>query len=151
MLRISKLADYAIVVMNELASTDDDLLSAADISTNTKIPEPTVGKILKALARDELLTSTRGAKGGYQLAMDTTAINLVQIISAIDGEIALTECDKETSACSVQASCTVSHNWQRISHAIREALAGISLADMKQPIPESVIQFKIKDKLVKAS
>jgi FeS assembly SUF system regulator len=143
MLRISKLADYAILVMSSIAS-HQHLLSAKDIASDTKLAEPTVSKLLKLLARSNLLQSERGAKGGYKLIRPTANITVLQIIEAIDGRIAMTECDKENSYCAIETICTVSKNWQKISGAIRNALKEISLADMQAEIPETKIHFDFK-------
>lgn len=147
MLRISKLADYAIVIMNTLTTHAGKRLSASELAELTRISEPTVGKLLKVLANKKLLQSQLGAKGGYSLATAPQHINLVQVISAIEGEIALTECDKSQSHCAVQHICTVSENWQKISQAIRTALSKISLADMQYPLDQTVIEFNLQAKL----
>lgn len=143
MLKISKLADYAIVIMNELAAQKGQFLSASQLASLTHVSEATASKLLKSLAKSELLQSQMGAQGGYSLINDPKDINLAQIITAIEGEIALTECDKHNSCCNMQKTCTVSSNWQRIGAAIRNALAEISLADMQQPIPQAVIELKM--------
>ncbi len=144
MLKISKLADYAIMVMSNLAEHKDTFLSAADIATSTKISETTVSKLLKLLGKYNLVDSQRGATGGYQLSRTSNAISLAHIIAAIDGEIALTECDKSNGYCNLAANCTVSSNWQRISRTIRDALMDVSLADMLQPLPGTMIKIDFK-------
>lgn len=147
MLRISKLADYAIVIMNELAIKSDEFLSASELAESTHIGEATVGKLLKSLSKAKLVQSQLGSQGGYMLARKSKDINLTQIITAIEGEIALTECNKHHNACSMKKTCAVSGNWQRLSKAIYNALAAICLEDMQQPIPEATIQLKISKKL----
>lgn len=144
MLKISKLADYAILVMNSIAIHPTSLLSAKDIALDTKLSEPTVSKLLKILTKHNLLISQRGAKGGYELTRPSEFVTITEIIEAIDGEIAMTECDKSDGCCSVATHCKVSNNWQRISSAIRNALTKISLSDMQQDLSESKIQFDFK-------
>ena len=141
MLRISKLADYTIVIMNEIAGNSNPLLSAKDIAGTTHLTETTVSKLLKLLVKANLLISQQGAKGGYQLARPAKDMTLAQIIAVMDGEIAMTECDRIDGCCSVEKHCTISSNWRRISHAIRDALSNISLADMNTPLPQPIVQF----------
>ncbi len=147
MLKISKLADYAILVMGSVSAHSNKLLSAKDIAIDTHLTEPTVGKLLKLLTKQHLLNSERGVKGGYKSAHPANAITVAEIIEAVDGKIAMIECDKSDSCCAVESICTVSSNWQKISSGIREALAGISLADMQHEIPEAMIQFDFKKRL----
>jgi Fe-S cluster assembly protein SufB len=147
MLRISKLADYAIVIMNELATRPGEFLSASELAASTHIGEATVGKLLKALSKNKLICSQLGSQGGYSLVKTPADINLTDIITAIEGKIAITECDRQMNCCDKKKTCTVSGNWQRISTAIRNALAEISLADMQRPVPEAVIKLKIGKQL----
>lgn len=144
MLKISKLADYAIVIMNTIATDPSALLSATDIAAKTTIAEPTVSKLLKMLTQANLLNSQRGMHGGYELIQPANTITVASIIEAIDGKIAMTECEKSDGCCAVASNCTVSSNWQKISRAIRNALSDISLADMQHDIPEAVIHFDFK-------
>ncbi len=105
----------------------------------TRIPEPTVGKILKALARADLLESQRGINGGYTLARAPQDINVTEIIAAVDGPIALTDClDAQGEACSMETFCPTRSNWQKINDTVREALERVSLTDMMDPIPSFV-------------
>lgn len=132
MLRISKMADYGTVVMAYLASNPEQAFNAKEIAANTRIALPTVSKILKLLARTGLLLSLRGAQGGYRLAQAASTITLVQIIDALDGNIALTECSHDSGLCSLESVCAMRSNWQVISQTIRKALQGLSLAEMVQ-------------------
>ena len=147
MLKISKLADYAILVMSSISSQNDKILSAKDIAVETQLTEPTVGKLLKILTKHQLLSSERGVKGGYKSVRPANKITIAEIIEAVDGKIAMIECDKINSGCTVESICTVSSNWQKISSAIRNALTDISLADMQHEIPESIIQFDFKKRI----
>ena len=96
MIRMTKSADYGIVLMTHMASEVDRLFSAVELSHETQLPHPTVAKILKILARNGLLESQRGAKGGYVLAKDPEEISVVEIITALDGPIGITECIDHT-------------------------------------------------------
>ena len=134
MLRISKLTDYAVVLATHLAATDRPQ-PARDLAVQTQVPEPTASKVLKQLARAGVVTSQRGAKGGYVLARPPQEIGVVEVIEALEGPIAVTECSDETSEslCEYETNCGVRANWQRINVAVHEALSLITLADMAQP------------------
>ncbi len=137
MIRLTKLTDYGIVLMSHLAVHCDRRWNATDLAADTQLPVPTVSKILKMLVRSELLHSHRGSKGGYILARNAASISVVDIISALDGPIALTECsDETTEECSYEAICRVRSNWMRINQAVRNALEGVTLEEMAKSVPE---------------
>ena len=133
MLRVSKLTDYAVVVLVRLAQQQDDAVQTSPgIALTTGIPEPTVAKVLKALAGGGLVTSLRGARGGYRLGRPLTAIPVTDVIDAVDGPIALTACvDGATGCCEQDSHCAMRGRWDPVNNAIREALAAITLADMQ--------------------
>jgi FeS assembly SUF system regulator len=133
MLRISKMTDYAILSMVELAR-DGGKLSAQRLAERVHVETPTVSKVLKLLARANLVSSSRGANGGYRVARDAGDINVAEIIAAIEGPIAMTECSVEQGLCSVEDSCSMRSNWQRISVAVAKALKEVSLAEMSLPM-----------------
>jgi FeS assembly SUF system regulator len=128
MLRISRLTDYATVILASLAG--GTLASAADIAERTRIGLPTVSKLLKELQHAGLVRSVRGARGGYQLARPASDINAAEIIDAVEGPVALTECAGGAGNCGIEATCLVGHGWQRISRAIRRALVDVSLDEL---------------------
>jgi len=131
MLRVSKLTDYATVVMTCLASSDrDEILSAQQLAERAHLEVPTVSKLLKQLANAGLVESRRGVNGGYRLARDPHSISVADIVSAMEGPIGMTECSAHAGTCNHESHCGVRVNWQRISHAIRVALEGVTLADM---------------------
>ena len=130
MLRISKLTDYGVVLATHLAALDG-ARSVRVLAEETGVPQPTTAKVLKRLGQAGLVTSTRGAHGGYALARPADAISIGEVITALEGPIAVTECtDDTTDACAHEPSCGVRGNWQKINEAVQTALAGISLADM---------------------
>ena len=138
MLRISRLTDYGTVVLAHLARDDADLVSAAEVASATGIALPTVSKLLKSLAKADLVNSTRGSHGGYQLARDAHEISAADVIDALEGPVSITECSAIDSHCDFEDSCNVGGAWQRINVAIRRALDDISLADLlrtKSPVP----------------
>ena len=136
MIRLSKLADYGIVIMTHLARHPERQQTAPEIAARSHCPLPMASKILKVLARAELLVSHRGAKGGYGLARPAHAISVAEVIEALDGPIAITSCTEPGPGdCGIEALCPARANWQRINRAIREALEGITLAEMAHAIP----------------
>lgn len=131
MLRLSKLTDYAVVVLVRL-SRSAEVQTSPGIAAGTGIPEPTVAKVLKTLAARGLVVSQRGARGGYRLARPLAEIPIAEVIGAIDGPIALTACvDGANAGCDVLELCPVRGRWDPVNAAIREALAAISLEDMQ--------------------
>ena len=134
MVRISKLTDYGIVLLTHFAHNKTLTLTARDLSHNTKIPLPTVGKVLKLLSKTSILVSTRGANGGYQLTRAPQDISLTDIISALEWPILMTSCgDGSHGDCEYETMCpTVSH-WATISQTIQRALGTLTLEDMSAP------------------
>jgi FeS assembly SUF system regulator len=130
MLRISKLTDYGTVVLAELAGSDGAVCSAADLAAATGIKVPTVSKLLKSLARADLVSSTRGVNGGYVLARSPSEITAADVIDALEGPVSITECSAIDSNCDFENVCNVGGAWQRINVAIRNALDEVSLADL---------------------
>lgn len=133
MLRISKLTDYAILVMVELAR-NGEILSAHALSDRVGIEVPTASKVLKRLAGQGLLDSYRGPSGGYRANRQAGEISVAEVIAAIEGPVAMTECSEEAGLCSQEESCELRGNWQRISLAVSQALEQVSLAEMSAPV-----------------
>lgn len=133
MLRISKLADYGMVIMTYLAHDPEGTHNANEIATAVRVGAPTVSKILKALARRGLVISNRGAKGGYSLGRDAAAISVAEIIGAIEGPFGITECSTQPGLCAQEQHCAIRPNWQRVNGAVQRALEGVTLASMMQP------------------
>ena len=131
MLRLSKFADYGTQVMVYMAR-DGAVHSASEVSAGLGIAIPTVSKILKMLARENLVASVLGAKGGYMLTRHPSAISLAEIIYAMDGPISITECSG-TSVCDRESTCSTRNNWQGINHIIHDALNKVNLAEMIAP------------------
>ncbi len=130
MLRISKLTDYGTVLLAHLAAERDAVCSAAEVASSTGIAPPTVSKLLKSLGRSGLVTSTRGANGGYKLARDPGEISAADIIDALEGPVSITECSASDSQCEHEGVCSVGGAWQRVNVAIRRALEDVSLSDL---------------------
>jgi len=132
MLRISKLTDYAILLMVEL-TRQGEVLSAHALADRVGVEVPTASKVLKLLAGSGLLDSYRGPSGGYRANRAAAEVSVAEVIAAIEGPIAMTECSEEAGLCSQEASCELRGNWQRISLAVNRALNEVSLAEMSAP------------------
>ena len=130
MIRVSRLADYASVVMACLARHPGEVLPAAQIGEDTQLELPTVSKLLKRLAQAGLVDSFRGVAGGYRLARAAKDISLAEIVEALDGPIGLTECSLGHAGCERQSFCEVSRDWQGVGATIDNALRAVSLADL---------------------
>ena len=139
MLRVTKLTDYATVVLTVLASEPDAVASAAGLAERAGLEAPTVAKLLKPLAQAGLVEAFRGANGGYRLARPAAAISLFEVVEAMEGPLGMTECSLHAGNCGIQDSCNVRANWRRINDVVADALRGVSLAQMLSPqfIPTS--------------
>lgn len=130
MLRISKLTDYATLILAHLAADPERRFTAGQIAAETGLAAPTVSKLLKQLHRSALVQSTRGLHGGYLLARPAAEITAVHILDALEGPVALTECAGAASQCCLEQKCLVGRAWQRVSRAIRRSLQEITLLEL---------------------
>jgi FeS assembly SUF system regulator len=130
MLRISRLTDYATVLLATLAGEPGRVQTATALAEQTHIAAPTVSKLLKQLQRAGLVTSTRGLHGGYQLSRPASQISAAGILDALEGPMALTDCAAGHGNCEIEESCRVSRVWQRLNLAMRRALYDVSLAQL---------------------
>lgn len=132
MLRLSKLTDYGIVLLAELAREPaGGTHNARELSEKTRLPFPVVGKVLKTLAREGILASHRGAKGGYALARPPGQISVAKVIAALEGPVTLTECGLGT--CEHEPDCSVRSPWERINRVVAETLEKVTVADLVRP------------------
>jgi len=137
------MTDYAIMVMVELHASRGDVLSAQALAERSHLELPTVSKVLKLLVKMKLVDSYRGANGGYSLEREAEDISVAEIIAAIEGPIAMTECSVEEGRCAQEAICSLRGNWQRISVAIANAMAGVTLAEMAKPVTPTASPLQI--------
>jgi FeS assembly SUF system regulator len=136
MIRLSKLTDYGILLMTQIARHPDrPLHTARDLAAETKLPLPTVTKILKLLSNGGLLISHRGVKGGYSLVRVAQEISVGQIITVLEGPIGVTECGGVPGLCDMEPHCPMSANWRIISNELRRALENLTLPDLIHPLP----------------
>lgn len=142
MFRISRLTDYGIVLLALLARDRHGAAhNARELAAASNLPLPVVSKILKQLTHQGLLVSQRGAKGGYGLAREPRHISVSEIIAALEGPIALTECTLGPGHCDQESVCGMRSPWQRINQAIGDALGRLTLAELARPLPEDWIPF----------
>jgi FeS assembly SUF system regulator len=135
MLRVTKLTDYATVVLTVLAARPGEVLSAPELAEQAGLELPTVAKILKPLAQAGLVAAFRGANGGYRLARPADAISLFDVVEALEGPLGMTECSIHAGMCGIELSCGVRANWRRINDVVADALRAVSLAQMLGPLP----------------
>lgn len=133
MIRVTKLTDYGIAMMTHLAGMDKGhQITAPDLSRDMDLPLPTVRKILKRLTRQKLLVSTRGISGGYCLACDPGEITLLDMVNALEGPVALTECATgDNCGCDMQVNCGLQENWSWVNQLLQRTLGGFTLAQMQ--------------------
>jgi FeS assembly SUF system regulator len=136
MIRLSRLADYGLVLMGRMAAKPVTVHTAVGLSEETQLPMPTVAKLLVRLTQGGLLLSHRGARGGYQLARPPAEISVGDIVVAVDGPIALTQClEHGAGPCDVEPICPTRRGWNRLNDAVKRAFSEVSLAELAQPVP----------------
>ena len=132
MLRVTRLTDYATVVLTVLATRPGVVLSAVELADAAGLEVPTVAKVLKPLAQAGLVEGFRGAGGGYRLVRDAADISLVEIVEAMEGPLGMTECSLHAGNCGIEQSCGLRANWRRINDVVADALRGVTLAQMAE-------------------
>lgn len=135
MLRVTKLTDYATVVLTALAAQSDIVLSASELAERAGLETPTVSKLLKPLAQAGLVEGFRGANGGYRLARPAADISLIEVVEAMEGPLGMTECSVHEGNCTIEDHCGVRANWRRINDVVVEALRSVTLAQMIEGLP----------------
>ena len=133
MLRVTRLTDYATVVMTVLAARPDAVMSAPELAERAGLEAPTVAKVLKPLAAAGLVEGFRGANGGYRLAQPADAITLFDVVEAMEVPLGMTECSVHEGNCGIEQQCGIRANWRRINDVVADALRAVTLAQMLQP------------------
>lgn len=135
MIKLSKMADYAVVILSALAAEQGERVSASTLAEKTGLPEPTVAKVLKMLAKERIVDSERGANGGYALIGTINQIAILNVIKATDGPLAIAACvdTHEGACCTHEKACPVKGKWNPVNQAIIAALSNVTLADMVPP------------------
>lgn len=145
MIKLSRLADYAVVLLTQMGGGAKAVHNALDLAERTGLPVPTVSKLLATLAKDGLLISVRGARGGYRLAAVPERITVADIIAAIDGPIALTQCVDTAGLCNVETLCPTRAGWHKINAAVRDALSNVTLAELMTPPATMFAELPARD------
>lgn len=135
MLRVTKLTDYATVVLTVLAAEAKTVLSASELAERAGLETPTVSKLLKPLAQAGLVEGFRGTHGGYRLARPAADIGLIEIVEAMEGPLGMTECSLHAGQCGIESHCGVRANWRQINDVVVDALREVTLAQMLAPPP----------------
>ncbi len=131
MLRLPKLTDYAVVILTAMAQMPEQIQTTNGLAQRTSLPLPTVAKVLKQLTKSGILSALRGTHGGYRLSRAPTAITVADIVVALDGPVAVTDCvDSQQGHCNVENRCAMRGQWDAINRAIKSALEAVTLADM---------------------
>jgi FeS assembly SUF system regulator len=150
-MRLSSLADYAVVMMAAAARRScaqsglASRLTATVLAGETGVPLPTAQKLVGRLSAAGLVESARGAGGGFRLARPATAISLADIIEAVEGPIAMTTCvDEDRHDCALDGHCLVKPHWGIVNEAIRGALADVSLAQLSVAPPTDPRASRVK-------
>lgn len=134
MVKLSRLADYGVVLMSQMAFGSDTVHNAQAVAAGTQLPLPTVSKLLSSLARAGLLVGIRGVKGGFKLARRPEHITIGEIVTAVDGPVALTHCiEHGPGACGVEVFCPTRVGWHLLNDAVRQAFDSVTLADLLTP------------------
>ena len=130
MLRVTKLTDYATVLLTCLAKAPQRVLSASELAEMAKLELPTVSKVLKPLSRAGLVEAFRGSQGGYRLAQPAAQISLFAVVEAMEGRLGMTECSGEHSQCEHEPHCGIQGHWQKVNDVIADALRSVSIAEL---------------------
>jgi FeS assembly SUF system regulator len=142
MVRLGKLTDYGLVLMTCIAKGQGaPIRTARDLARESRLPLSTVSKVLKGLLQSGLLISHRGIKGGYVLARDPHEISVLEMIAALEGPMALTECSTDvTGLCNLEQGCPIKSNQQIINQAVRGVLEKVTLSDLMEPMHLTIIK-----------
>lgn len=135
MVRITKLTDYALVVLGYIAVSHEALVQAKEIAVHTHLSLTTVSKVLKNLTKSNFLHSERGATGGYRLNFNPSETSVFEVITALEGPVAITECNLGHNSCPTQGSCALRLPWFHINKAISDTLRAIKISDLIKQSP----------------
>ena len=144
MIKVSRMADYAILLVCKMSNDENKVYSSQELSIITSLKITTISKILTKLTKANVTDSIRGVSGGYKLTMQAEDISVGNIIDIIDGKVALTVCveEGENHNCNLVSLCPSQSNWQIINNTVREALNSVSIAEMANPF---VSNFQYKE------
>jgi len=130
MIRIAKLTEYAMLILSQMAKDPHSTLSASYLAEMLHLSPPTVSKILKMLSEGGFVQSVRGSDGGYHLLKDAANISIADVIAAMEGELAMTECCENSGLCHIDSVCAMRENWKKINKMVQSLLANYSVIDI---------------------
>ena len=131
MLKITRLADYAVVIISSFKGVEKEIVSAQQIIKKTKLQQATVNKILAILVKKKILIAFRGTSGGYKLRRDLSNISIKDLIEAIEGPVSLTDClNKNANDCNLFNVCITKNTWHLVNNAVKETLDKIKIQDI---------------------
>jgi len=126
------MTDYALVILSFLSKETHQFVQASDIALNTQVNKPTAAKVLKVLAKNGMLTSYRGANGGYKLTKTPQEISVAEVIQILEGPMAIMECTLGKDHCAIYDNCAMNASWHKINHVIIQALETVKLSDLRR-------------------
>jgi FeS assembly SUF system regulator len=145
MIKLSRLTDYAIVLLTQMVLEGKGVYAASTLAEKTHLPLPTTSKVLKQLTKVGVLSAQRGAAGGYTLVREPADITVATLIEAMDGPLSITDCAgflEKQGCCEIQPTCPVRGNWRVVNVAIRSALEAITLAEMAmKPVQQEAVSY----------
>ena len=131
MLKITRLADYAVLIICSFDSCKGKVVSAQELTNKTGLQKTTVDKVLSILVRNKLLKTHRGVKGGYKPFKKLEDISIKELIEAVEGPVSLTDCiDNNARNCNLFDACITKHTWSVVNSAIRDTLESIKVKDI---------------------
>ena len=136
-MKLSTRGKYAVYAMHYLASHAGEGPQSLQSISTVGVPKQYLEQILGNLRRAGLVSTVRGAQGGYQLARDPQDMSMLDIIDAAEGPSELSECAGADNACQRSGTCPVRRVWQRVTDSINNELDKIRLSDMLESVCES--------------
>lgn len=143
MIKIGKLADYALLITDYLALSKDSLCTTEELCKSTHLPVATVRKLLKKLVDAKIVNSYRGSNGGFRLSSSPKDISIANVIVAVEGPIAITECAISGGDCGLSKKCHLKGNWGILNKFFVDTLTNISIADMSQAMSEHPVKLNL--------
>ena len=130
-LKLTSAADYAIRAMIHLSCLPEGGVALrSEIADAQNIPTSFMAKILRSLVRARLLRSSRGVNGGFSLARAASEINMLDIVEAIEGPLALTDCTPSPAGCAWSMDCPASSIWAKVQDSMKDTLRESTLEDL---------------------
>ncbi len=133
MIRIARHTDYAARLLLHLTSLGEGAsASISDIAEQRMLPVPFIRRMVARLVSAGILKTTRGKNGGIALGRRASAITLADVVTAMEGPLALNDCVHLPGACPFMQSCPVQKAWVEVSSALHEHLASITFAALSK-------------------